>query len=211
MEPSELALLHEHYRDTCTVMQHHRGARDRYFYFVLATVAVVLFDVVAPQDFSVVIGEALKAKLSLSVAPNLAYLRSIVWFLLLGLTIRYCQTALLVERQYEYVHHLEAQLSKHVQGGFTRESVAYLSNYPLFLHWAHYLYTLVSPLLLVGVVVAWTRVQIPGWPPWPGLVWFDCAVSVAIVVSVVLYLIGFHLHRKTDNEPRSRSRSARHS
>ncbi len=106
--------MHEHYRDTCTVMQGQRIARDRCFYLVIAVVAIGWFDVVAPQDVATIVGQALKSKLQLTVVPDLRYLRSILWFLLLGLTVRYCQTALSVERHYDYIHDIEALLSKHV-------------------------------------------------------------------------------------------------
>ncbi len=121
MEPAQFEILHEHYRDSCTVMQGQRAARDRYFYLVIAVVAVAWFDVVAPQDFAAIVGDALKTRLQLPIAPDLGYLRSILWFLLLGLTVRYCQTALSVERHYDYIHDIEALLSKHVHEAFGRE------------------------------------------------------------------------------------------
>ena len=129
MTLDKLALLHEHYRDTCTVIQNQRRARDRYFYFVVAVLAVALFDWATPEGFAGAV--------------------SVLWFLLLGLTVRYCQAALGIERQYTYVHQLEATLARHVGSGFTREGEAYLSDYPVFLTWAHYLYSLVFPVLLV--------------------------------------------------------------
>lgn len=189
MEPAQLEILHEHYRDSCSVMQGQRAARDRYFYLVIAVIAIAWFDIVAPQDFAAIVGEMLKARLQLPIAPDLGYLRSILWFLLLGLTVRYCQTALAVERHYDYIHDIEALLSKHVHEAFGREGTAYLSKYPLFLTWAHYLYVVACPLVLLGVVALWTRAQLPNrYPPsWSGLVWFDFLVSLAIAVSVILY------------------------
>src|SRR5665213_2974273 len=176
MELAQLEIMHEHYRDTCTVMQGQRLARDRYFYLVIAVVAIGWFDVVAPQDVATIIGQALKSKLQLTVVPDLRYLRSILWFLLLGLTVRYCQAALSVERHYDYIHDIEALLSKHVHESFGREGAAYMSKYPLFLTWSHYLYVVACPVVLLGVVASWTRAQIPNWRPasWSGFVWFDC-------------------------------------
>src|SRR5438552_1055866 len=115
MDADKLAILHDHYRDTCTVMQSQRAARDRYFYFVLAVLGIALFDVATPQGFATTVGDVLKSKMQLSVAPDLGYIRSLLWFLLLGFTIRYCQTALAVERQYGYVHKLESLLSAHFE------------------------------------------------------------------------------------------------
>lgn len=192
MESEKLAILHDHYRDTCSVMQGQRAARDRYFYFVLAVLAIALFDIAAPQGFASTIADVLKSKAQLSSTPDLGYIRSLLWFLLLGFTVRYCQSALAVERQYSYVHKLESLLSTHVEGAFTREGEAYLSDYPLFLDWAHYLYTLVFPLLLSAVAIVWTYRQIPGPRPWPWAVWFDGVVTAAILISIGTYLVAFH-------------------
>ncbi len=208
MEPEKLALLHEHYRDTYTVMQNQRAARDRYFYFVIGLLAIALFDLATPDGFANVIGDALKAQLQLSAALDLGYVRSLLLFLLLGLTVRYCQMALGVERQYTYIHELEALLAAQVPGAFRREGEAYLTKYPLFLTWAHYLYTLVIPLLLSGIALWWAYRLLPGPLPWPLHVWFDCAVTLSILVSIGMYLHAFHLqnrhHAQVDSSTQAR-------
>lgn len=210
MEQAQLAILHDHYRDSCTIMQGQRSARDRYFYLVVAVVAIAWFDIVAPQDFAAIVGEALKTRLQLTVAPDLGYLRSVLWFLLLGLTVRYCQTALSVERSYDYIHDIEGVLTKHVHEAFRREGAAYRSKYPLFLDWAHYLYVFAAPAVLLAVVALWTRAQIPTWRPasWPGLVWFDVLVSLTIVVSIILYW-AFRVRNRNSSPSPSRSNTRR--
>lgn len=210
MDATQLELLHEHYRDSCNLMQGQRAARDRYFYFVIAVIAVTWFDVVAPRDFSAVAGELVKAKLQLPVAPDLAYLRSVLWFILLGLTVRYFQASLSVERSYDYIHDVERILAEDVHQVFGREGAAYLSKYPLFLKWAHHLYVIVSPVLLLAVVWTWTRAQIPHWEitAWSGLVWFDSFVSLAIVVSVILYW-AFRVDKKDGSPAGARARRGR--
>lgn len=190
----QVELLHEHYRDTCGVMQSQRASRDRYFYLVIAVLAVALFDVATPQGFANVIGDVLKSQLNLVTAPDLAYVRSILWFMLLGLTVRYSQVTLNLERQYDYVHDLEAVLQQHVHEVFRREGGAYLEKYPRFLDWAHFLYTVVFPLLLCMVAMVWTYRQIPTWP-WPGTAWFNLAITVLLLISVGLYLETLHRKR----------------
>lgn len=213
MEPGRLEILHEHYRDSCTVMQAQRSARDRYFYMVIGVVSLAWFDVVAPKDFSAIAGELLKSKMQLAVAPDLAYLRSVLWFLLLGLTVRYFQTSLSVERSYDYVHELEEVLAEKVHTKFGREGTAYLSKYPLFLKWAHSLYVFVAPAILLAVVAKWTAAQTLVWNPalWPGLLWFDWMVSTAIVVSVSLYW-AFRVTGRPESPPNdAQGRKSRHS
>ena len=200
LAPEKLALLHEHYRDTCGGMAEQRGKRDRYFYLILVVLAIALFDLTAPEGFATTIADVLKAQLGLSTTPDLAYVRSLLWFLLLGLTIRYGQAALAVERLYIYLKELESVLSAEVGAGFRREGAAYQEYDPLFMTWAHYLYTLVFPILLAVVVLGWTWQQIPGWPwpiganSWPFAVAFNCAVTLAILASLLMYLHAFHLY-----------------
>ena len=201
MDTAKLAMLHDHYRDTCGVMQAQRSSRDRYFYFVIGVLGIVLFDVATPDGFAVMTAAVLKAQFQLASAPDLAYVRSLLWFLLLGFTIRYCQAALAVERQYKYVHGLEEILSAEIPGAFSREGKTYLSQYPLFLTWAHYLYTLLFPVLLCGIALGWSLRQIPdGWP-WPFAVLFDWIITLLILVSVGLYLHALHLKGKNREEP----------
>lgn len=187
-------ILHEHYRDTCGVMQGLRVSRDRCFYLVIAVLAAALFDVATPQGFATAVGDLLKARLGLSNALDLAYVRSILWFLLLGLTLRYSQLTLNLERQYGYVHKLEEVLQEAVHPAFQREGSAYLDDYPRFLTWAHFLYTVAFPLLLCVVALGWTYRQFPS-RPWPWTVWFNLAVTVLLLVSVGLYLQTLHRER----------------
>ena len=200
MTPEKLSLLHEHYRDTCGGMAEQRGKRDRYFYLIIVVLAVALFDLTAPEDFAATLADVLKAQLGLSASPDLAYIRSLLWFLLLGLTVRYGQAALGVERLYIYLKEIEVVLHTEVEAGFRREGAAYREYDPPFMTWAHYLYTLVFPLLLAVVVAGWTWQQTPAWWPWPfGPPWrfataVNYAVTIAILASLGMYLHAFHFY-----------------
>lgn len=187
-------ILHEHYRDTCGVMQGLRVGRDRCFYLVIAVLAAALFDVATPEGFATAVGDLLKTRLGLSNTLDLAYVRSVLWFLLLGLTLRYSQLTLNLERQYGYIHQLEEALQELVHPAFRREGSSYLEDYPRFLTWAHFLYTVVFPLLLCGVALGWTYRQFPTWP-WPWSAWFNLAVTVLLLVSIGLYLQTLHRER----------------
>jgi len=188
MAGETVQLLHEHYRDTCSIAQDIRGSRDRYFYLILASLVPVLFNVYSPADYARLLSEFLAKRLDLSRAPDLGFVRSLLWFVLFGLTVRYCQSVLLLERQYAYLHALEKQLARDLGEVFGREGRAYLANYPVFLNWAHHLYSLVFPVVLLVVVTVALLRGLPGWPPWPGVVYFDLVVGVALWMFVGLYL-----------------------
>lgn len=191
MTDTQLQLLHEHYRDSCSVAQGIRGSRDRYFYSILAVLTLVLFNIYSPADYSAIVSEAFAKRLDVARAPDLGYLRSVVWVLLLGLTIRYCQAVLHLERVYNYLHSLEAELARELGQVFGREGRAYLADYPAFLNWAHRLYTVLFPILLVVVVVA-AAVAETASRPWPWLVYFDLGIAAILCVLVGLYLHARH-------------------
>ena len=100
---------------------------------MILVVAVAWFDVVAPDDFARVTAEALKNRLQLTSVPNLTYLRAVLRFTLLGLTLRYCQASLNVEREYRYLHQIEAILAEHVHSDIGREGVNYRKSGKPFL------------------------------------------------------------------------------
>jgi len=190
---AKLGLLHAHYVDTNAAIQQVRESRDRYFAWVLALLAFALYDVYAPQDFGRLLAGILKSKGGLETAPDLRYLSSLLWFALLGLVMRYYQAGVLLERRYHYLHRLEEQLAGEFElGAFTREGEAYLADYPAFSSWAHWLYTIAFLLLLALVVLAKGAREVRAAWPWPGLVWVDLGIALALLVSVVLYIGAVH-------------------
>jgi hypothetical protein len=190
MEDVQLRILHDHYRDTCALLKGYRATRDWCFYFVILVVAAAWFDVVAPDDFAHATADALRARFQLTNVPNLTYLRGVLWFTLLGLALRYCQASLNVEREYKYLHRIEALLAEQVHPAFGREGAHYAANSLPFTGWAHAIYTSVFPVLLVVIVFAWTLAQSRAWPAWPwsGSAWFEVGVSAAIVATVAIYV-----------------------
>lgn len=110
MEEGRLQILHSHYQDTCAALQGFRSQREKFLYWILAALVLVLYDVGAPQQFGAVAGDLLRRQTGVSSIPDLSYLSTILFFILLGLTLRYCQTVIHIERQYKYLHELESTL-----------------------------------------------------------------------------------------------------
>lgn len=191
-QPSlELArVIHEHYKDTCGVLERARGSRDRAFYACLAILGLMLFDAYSPADFFSLLADVLRKQLGASAPPNLAFLRTVSWFLLLGVVTKYCQMVVMIERLYPHLHALEAQLAAETSAPevFTREGAGYLMKYPVFLNWAHFLYRVVFPVCVVATVTVRVLRELPQGR-WPVLSWVDLAIALAVWMSVVLYLL----------------------
>ena len=160
MDAERLSVLYDHYRDSFATLQRTRAARDRYLYLALAVLAVALFDFALPQGFEVLVADTLKSQIPFATALDVGYLSSLLLFLLLGFAIRYCQSALAIQRQDACLRKLEALLSSHLGGAFSPEGDAQIDS-PFFLEWAHYLYSFLFPLLLAGFTVVWTYRQTP--------------------------------------------------
>lgn len=149
MEQEKLLLLHEHYKETFNNIQDYLKLRDRLFAYVLLIVTLMLFQMYSPSGSTGAISELLTKKLELKTLIDISFLSSIIWFALLSLVVRYYQTVVYIERQYNYIHTIEDQLSpEYDRKAFTREGDSYLKNYPLFSSWTWILYTIVFPTLL---------------------------------------------------------------
>ncbi len=192
-EDTRVEVLHAHYVDTFGHIRNALSQRDRLFAYTVVTVALMLLQVVAPQDTDAAVGRLISEKLALTGTLSLSLLGTVLWFALLGLVIRYFQTVIYIERQYEYIHAVEELLAANYGGtAFTREGKSYLSDYPLFSKWTWSLYTIVFPALLIAVlalklVTEFCRTSQVGW-----LFTFDALTFGAISVSVALFLVSLH-------------------
>lgn len=185
----KIELLNDHYKDTFAQLTEYRKLRDRLFALILFTITLLLFQIYSPDEAGVTIGEFITKNLEIESTINISFIGSVIWFILLGFVIRYFQTAILIERQYYYIHNLEEQLSKHYQKkAFTREGKSYLTNYPLFSSWAHILYTFVFPILLIAVVLGKIVNEIYFSKGISLLLIFNSVIALCILVSTALYI-----------------------
>lgn len=108
-------------------------------------------------------------KVSVKDLP-LAALLDPTWLLTLLVGLKYCQTALAVERQYPYLHRLEEAIAARLGDPelFCREGKAYLRAYPTVLNWAWFCYVILFPLAALAgacllTVVIWRDLDYGGW------------------------------------------------
>jgi hypothetical protein len=195
MNPSDdtkLQVLHEHYKDTFTHLRAYLKTRDRLLAYLLVLVVVLLFHRASPQEFAMVISSTLKDRLGISenVAFNLSFISNVLWFIQLCLVLRYNQATVHINRQYEYIHNLEAEIKIHYGGvPFTREGVAYLTGYPLLSKWAHFLYTLVFPTTFLIVIFLLVKADWPGRKGMTETYLLNAVMCLGIAITVLLVLI----------------------
>lgn len=188
-DDTTLEILHDHYKDSFGHLQRHLRQRDRVFIIVLVTMVLILFQVCLPREASDLFSTFLSKQLGLSTPFNLAFLATVIWFVLFVLVVRYFQTVVFIEKQYHYIHALEERLESICGAGtFTREGKSYLSGTTLFSKWASGLYTIMFPALLVLLITTEIIREIAISECWDVFLILNCLLYLSTVVSIVLYL-----------------------
>ena len=196
IEDTKLQVLHDHYKDSFTHLQNHLKLRDRVFILILIVLLLMSFQITSPKESGEVITQLVTQKLGLTIAIDISFIGSIIWFGLLGLVVRYFQTAVHIERQYKYIHNIEEQISPNFDKKiFTREGKSYLSDYPLFSNWTWILYTIIFPILLLIVVLIKIIGEFSGAENISLSLVFNITTSLCIFISTVLYLLAIHFQK----------------
>jgi len=198
MNTEKLQILSQHYSHTFDFLQSHLKRRDRLFMWALLVMSIMLFHIYIPNEVSNIFEQLIEKKLEVKTQLNFLYVQSIIWFVFLAIELKYFQSVIFIERQYSYLHSLEDLLSSEYQKpAFTREGKSYLSNYPAFLNWASFLYTILFPAILAVISVSKIVSDCKRWGLNEPLVWFNILIFVFTIISLVLYLYGIHFKKKS--------------
>lgn len=195
-EDTKLAVLSDHYNNTVADFKKLGKARELNFIAILVLLGIMAFQYISPGQSQSVLTEYVQRQLGVDTTISVSIIGSLVWFALLYVAIRYFQSVINIEKQYNYTHQLESQLSKSYNGNaFTREGKAYLNNYAIFSDWVHIVYWYIFPALFLLVITAkiigeWYAETSNNLP-----IILDSFIYAAIVVSTVLYVYSLH---KTD-------------
>lgn len=195
MLSDSVAILYDHYKETCALIGESVKRRDRVMFFVVIAVGFFAFQTIFPSAADHAVTDFLNFKFGLTLQIDLSIIGNIVWLSVLLFALRYFQTAVFVERQYDYIHDVEDKFNKAVGLDLiTREGKAYLNKYPKFSDWMWMLYTIVFPTLLlvvtsIKVVSEWLRLPASGFSF--GLL-FNTLIFVLLFVSITLYLAMLH-------------------
>jgi hypothetical protein len=148
----QLDILNDHYKDTFTRLRETAQTRDRLFLWLIALFALLTVEIGYPAAVAGSLGKVnfFGAELNLQSLP-LPALLTLTWVVVLLIGLQYCQATVWINRQYDYVHHLEHLVSPMLGGGDTyqREGEVYLRNYPLVLNFAWIIYGFVFPALIM--------------------------------------------------------------
>ncbi|HIE02690.1 MAG TPA: hypothetical protein EYP59_20810 [Thiotrichaceae bacterium] len=187
-----MQVLHDHYKDTFTHQRTYLKLRDRLFLYLLIVVTIMLLEIAAPEAAGTAISQLIKNQIGIEETIHFSFITGVIWFLLLGLTLKYYQNLMLIERQYAYIRKLEAELNQIYSNSdviFTREGKTYLKDYPIFSDWAHFLYRIVFPSFLIAIAI------FKCFDEWPGLSnfslsnFFNTVICFGVLATVALVLV----------------------
>ncbi len=190
MDEKRLELLADHYKDTHTVIRSREEQRDRYFLLTVALDVLIALIVLTPSTFQGILKEVEVSgtKVEVTSVP-VAVMASLAWTLLLVFLLRCYQAAITIDRQYNYLHDLEDQITPEFgdKNAFRREGRSYKDKKPPLTQWAWLLYTVILPLLLTGVVAHLLYVECKAKGAWNGR--YDAPVGAALLVTLLTYVI----------------------
>ncbi len=203
-----LEVLHDHYKETFARQREMEAARDRLFLQVIGLFALLSLEIGYPAALGASLGKigVAGAEINLQALP-LAALLNATWVLTLAVALSYCRVAIHIDRQYDYVHMLERNISPILRDGqghkaegavptppldediYQREGTVYLRGYPLLLNATWIAYVAIFPIILlvatIGLVVwEWRRLPYPAFNRA-----FDSGVALALIVLLLLYRV----------------------
>jgi hypothetical protein len=188
----QLEILHDHYKETFARLREVESSRDRLFLWVIGLFALLSVEIGYPAAIGGALGKLNIAggELNLQALP-LPALLNVTWVLTLAMGLRYCQTSVLVNRQYPYLHSLEETISPELGGGdlYQREGKVYLREYPLLLDVAWFAYGILFPLIVMfatfGLAI-WELSRV--LYPLPHIL-FDTFIAGALIIFFFLYRV----------------------
>lgn len=191
MEGAKLEILHDHYKETFQYIRERERLRDRLFLILIGLYALLALQIQYPIQFNRTLEtvNVFGIEVDVSSLPLPAFL-SATWVFVLAVTLRYCQTSITIERQYDYLHKLEDALSPEFGGElYRREGREYDDQYPAFSGWAWRFYTIVLPVIavLATIVLIYEEIEGLSYPILNKIL--DSGVALYIVVSFFLYRI----------------------
>src|SRR5829696_4454436 len=134
MEDAQREILHDHYKETFQYIRQRETLRDRLFLVLIGLYAILAVQIQYPRKFDGTVEtiNLLGIEVDVNSLP-LAALLTATWVFVLAVVLRYCQTTITVERQYDYLHKLEDELSPEFGGDlYRREGRKYDDQYPAF-------------------------------------------------------------------------------
>jgi hypothetical protein len=143
----------DHYKDTFNLIKEHEKKRERYLFYVIIIIGIMIIDYAGSYQIGPIIINYLNTKYNISLSIKVFLIETFIWLCAAIVMIKYYQSVIYIERQYGYIHKLESILSKNYEDSFifSREGINYKTDYPIFSNWIWLIYRIILPLLFIVI------------------------------------------------------------
>lgn len=187
-------LLYDHYKETFLIIKENIDKRNRFFVMLFITISLQFLFTISSESITSLLINIIKNSYDIDISGQIIIIQCLLWLILLYLTMRYYQSTVYIERQYNFIHSLEDKIAKSMKIKFDRESGNYLKNYPKMNSMIDFLYKWVFPTIYCIVICCKIINEINisnfGLP-----IIFDTVIFVSCFSLTILYLL--FLHKKT--------------
>ena len=144
---SKIEILYEHYEKSNNICRENIRVRNK-FYVLMMFIFVLQISIIGFEDsFASTLQKYLMLQHSIDITIQYNLFSAFIWIIKLYIVIRYYQSLLSVEKNYEYLHEKEKELEKNGIKEINREGKSYLNNYELTLDIIHVVYQILSPAI----------------------------------------------------------------
>lgn len=150
----KIELLYDHYKETFSIIQNSIKERNRFFVMMFLMMTLHLLFAISPNSVFLLINSFIVNEFGIDISNYMLIIQSLLWLLLLYLTMRYYQVNVYIEREYNYIHLLEHDIEKIAEIKFDREGGDYLANYPKMNDVIDILYKWVFPIIYCLIILS---------------------------------------------------------
>ena len=191
MDMSKLELLYDHFKDSYELSKRAQEQRNKYYIILCILESLSFLMLLNTSEAITFIHEIINYKSEHPIQLGSSIIESLLWILIMYISIRYCQNTIYVERQYKYIHKLEEKIADELSiYSFNRESYNYLSYRPFVLKLIHFFYTWISPTIFifinsVRIVLETTTLK---WNVYLFLDIFVYLITTVLSITFVIFL-----------------------
>jgi len=195
----QLDVLHDHYKESFGYIREVEYQRNKLSLVVIVLIGVIFFEILYPTNLQDALAAAGKDKLGISIAAiPIPALISVTWTFLLAISLRYCQSIIQVDRQYDYLHGLEDKIAPmfHDEGVYRREGHNYMKKRVVFSDWVGLFYTVLFPAIILTATFSLLCTQLSiHRVPWYHEI-YDIVIWAGIYTSYTLCWYACYKDRK---------------
>ena len=182
MSMDKLELLYDHYKETYDLSKKAQEFRNRSYVVLCVLEAIAFLFLYDSEKTFELLKSGVNAQFGISFVFGSEVFQSLLWTLIVYVTIRYVQNTIYIERQYTYMARLEQKISSMADNLlFSREGESYLNDYPIVLNIIDLFYKMLSPFLFVCVNYAHIYRE-----------WMSQSyVTLSLLYDTILFIVSF--------------------